>query len=87
MKATCSLNVFSQFVQKALSQNETVLEFLSPSVNDTDGDLSFRTVLELDNIQENLTQFEYHANPVFTAITDKPISAGSIIIVHVSVSP
>lgn len=76
-----------QFVYKAEAWNDTVIEFLSPTVNDTDGNLSFRTVLELDNIQENLTEFEYHSDPEFTKMMDKPISAGSIIIVNVSVSP
>lgn len=71
-------------MQKVISKNETVLEFLSPAVNVSLEDQSLRTVLELDNIQENLTEFEYHSNPVFEKMVDKSISAGSIIIVHVS---
>ncbi|XP_053544414.1 plexin-B2a isoform X1 [Ictalurus punctatus] len=72
----------AEFVRKVISKNETVLEFLSPAVNVSLEDQSLRTVLELDNIQENLTEFEYHSNPVFEKMVDKSISAGSIIIVH-----
>ncbi|XP_046728590.1 plexin-B2a isoform X1 [Silurus meridionalis] len=70
-----------EFVQSFINKNETVLEFLSPTVNKTPVDLSFRTVLDLDNIQVNLTEFEYHSDPVFKEKIDKSISAGSIIIV------
>ncbi|MCI4388937.1 hypothetical protein PGIGA_G00091900 [Pangasianodon gigas] len=72
----------AEFAQEYISKNETVLEFLSPTVNGSLEDQSFRTVLELDNIQVNLSEFEYHADPVFNPMTDKPISAGSIIIVY-----
>lgn len=73
-------------MQEFIHKNGTTLEFLSPTVNNTPEDLSFTTVLELDNIQVNLTDFEYHSDPTFTEIKDKPISAGIIIIVQVSVS-
>ncbi|KAM9467496.1 plexin-B2a isoform 1-T2 [Clarias gariepinus] len=72
----------AEFVQEVFSKNDTVLEFFSPAVNSSIEDMSFRTVLELDNIQVNLTDFEYHSNPTFEELTDKPISAGSIIIVN-----
>lgn len=72
-----------QFVQEFTSKNETVLEFLSPAVKTTPEDLPFRTVVQLDNVQVNLTEFEYHPDPVFKDIIDKTISAGSIVIVQV----
>ncbi|TTR20088.1 Plexin-B2 [Bagarius yarrelli] len=72
----------AEFVQEFISKNKTILEFLSPTVNNTTEDVSFRTVIELDNIHVNLTEFEYHSDPMFTKMVDKPISAGSIIIVH-----
>ncbi|KAK2832460.1 hypothetical protein Q7C36_015922 [Tachysurus vachellii] len=72
----------AEYMQEFIHKNGTTLEFLSPTVNNTPEDLSFTTVLELDNIQVNLTEFEYHSDPTFTEIKDKPISAGIIIIVH-----
>ncbi|KAK3518385.1 hypothetical protein QTP86_018492, partial [Hemibagrus guttatus] len=72
----------AEYVQEYDNKNETTLEFLSPTVNNTLEDLSFRTILELDNIQVNLTEFQYHSNPTFTEMKDKAISAGGIVIVY-----
>ncbi|XP_060758906.1 plexin-B2-like [Neoarius graeffei] len=72
----------AEFVQEFTSKNETVLEFFSPAVKNTPEDLPFRTVIQLDNVQVNLTEFEYHPNPVFQDPIDRTISAGSIIIVQ-----
>uniref|UniRef100_A0A4W4E4I0 Sema domain-containing protein n=1 Tax=Electrophorus electricus TaxID=8005 RepID=A0A4W4E4I0_ELEEL len=70
----------SFFVQEAISKNDTALEFLSPAVNKMFS--SFRTVLQLDNFQKNLTTFEYHPDPTFFNLTNKAITAGSIIIIN-----
>uniref|UniRef100_A0A8B9L769 Plexin B2 n=1 Tax=Astyanax mexicanus TaxID=7994 RepID=A0A8B9L769_ASTMX len=73
----------AEFVQVAFSKNDTVLVFLSPVVNMTDHNRSFKTVVQLDNIKKNLTDFEYHPDPFFSNLTSPmSISASSIIIVH-----
>ncbi|XP_067247948.1 plexin-B2a [Chanodichthys erythropterus] len=71
-----------EFVQEVSSKNETVLEFLSPVVNETDVNLSLRTIIQLDNLVENLTEFVYHPDPLFETLTEKAITEGSIINVN-----
>ncbi|XP_076862790.1 plexin-B2a isoform X2 [Brachyhypopomus gauderio] len=83
LPSTDEFNVQSsngEFVEVAFSKNNTVMEFMSPTVNKTYS--SFRTVLQMDNIQKNLTSFEYHPDPTFSNLTNKAITAGNIIIVN-----
>uniref|UniRef100_A0A665UTT9 Plexin-B2-like n=1 Tax=Echeneis naucrates TaxID=173247 RepID=A0A665UTT9_ECHNA len=74
----------SQFVQESLSKNDTVLQFYSPSLNATQDTQSLRTVLQLDNIEEDLKDFDYHPNPSFNELAKNVITETSIIIVTVS---
>ncbi len=80
-------NLFSllQFVQKASNRSETVLEFLSPVVNKTYINQSLRTIIQLDNLVENLTEFVYHQDPSFVPLTDKAITENSIININASI--
>ncbi|KAK7149721.1 hypothetical protein R3I94_009126 [Phoxinus phoxinus] len=71
-----------EFVQEVSSRNESVLEFLSPVVNKTYLNLSLRTIIQLDNLVENLTHFVYHPDPVFITLTRKAITENSIINVN-----
>ncbi|XP_051544129.1 plexin-B2-like [Myxocyprinus asiaticus] len=71
-----------EFVQEVTRKNETVLEFLSPIVNKSYEDQSLRTIIQLDNLVENLTDFVYHPDPTFIRLTDKAITEGSIINVN-----
>uniref|UniRef100_A0A8C2CGF4 Plexin b2a n=1 Tax=Cyprinus carpio TaxID=7962 RepID=A0A8C2CGF4_CYPCA len=75
-----SSNVEVQFINKS----ENVLEFLSPVVNKTYINQSLRTVIQLDNLVETLTEFVYHQDPSFDTLTDKAITENSIISVHAS---
>ncbi|TRY62363.1 hypothetical protein DNTS_020994 [Danionella cerebrum] len=68
-----------EFVQEVEKKNETVLEFLSPVVNKTFINLALRTVIQLDNLPVNLTEFVYHIDPSFDNLPDKAITEGSII--------
>uniref|UniRef100_A0A6Q2X6H8 Sema domain-containing protein n=1 Tax=Esox lucius TaxID=8010 RepID=A0A6Q2X6H8_ESOLU len=52
-----------QYVQKAVSKNDTVLQFLSPAVNASYE--SFKTYVQLDNYERELTPFDYHPDPAF----------------------
>ncbi|XP_072528708.1 plexin-B2a [Salminus brasiliensis] len=73
----------AEFVQKFLFKNDTLLQFLSPPVNMTDRNRSFKTVVQLDSVRKNLTDFEYHPDPLFMNLTSPMhISASSIIIVY-----
>uniref|UniRef100_A0A673L3B3 Plexin-B2-like n=1 Tax=Sinocyclocheilus rhinocerous TaxID=307959 RepID=A0A673L3B3_9TELE len=74
-----------KFVQEFSNKSETVLEFLSPAVNKTYINQSLRTIIQLDNLVENLTEFVYHQDPSFDTLTDKAITENSIISVHASV--
>ncbi|XP_067284699.1 plexin-B2a [Pseudorasbora parva] len=69
-----------EFVQEVISKNETLLEFLSPVVNKTF--MSLRTMIQLDNLVENLTDFVYHLDPTFEKLSEKAITEGSIINVN-----
>ncbi|XP_042259850.1 plexin-B2-like [Thunnus maccoyii] len=86
MKVLPSADEFSQntapveFVQEALSKNDTVLQFYSPIVNCCDSQ-SLRTAVHLDNVKEDLKSFEYHPNPTFNKLAKNVITETSIIIV------
>uniref|UniRef100_A0A672KBN2 Plexin B2 n=1 Tax=Sinocyclocheilus grahami TaxID=75366 RepID=A0A672KBN2_SINGR len=71
-----------EFVQEFSNKSETILEFLSPAVNKTYINQSLRTIIQLDNLVENLTDFVYHQDPSFDMLTDKAITENSIISVH-----
>uniref|UniRef100_A0A673HT16 Plexin-B2-like n=1 Tax=Sinocyclocheilus rhinocerous TaxID=307959 RepID=A0A673HT16_9TELE len=71
-----------EFVQEVIYKNESVLEFLSPIVNKTYINQSLRTIIQLDNLVENLTEFVYHQDPSFVPLTDKAITENSIINVN-----
>ncbi|KTF93563.1 hypothetical protein cypCar_00010427 [Cyprinus carpio] len=68
-----------EFVQEFINKSENVLEFLSPVVNKTYINQSLRTVIQLDNLVETLTEFVYHQDPSFDTLTDKAITENSII--------
>ncbi|XP_045927672.1 plexin-B2a [Micropterus dolomieu] len=70
-----------EFVEEALSKNDTVLQFYSPAVNSCFDSQSFRTVLQLDNVMEELKSFDYHPNPTFNKLAKNVITETSIIIV------
>uniref|UniRef100_A0A6Q2XWD0 Plexin b2a, tandem duplicate 1 n=1 Tax=Esox lucius TaxID=8010 RepID=A0A6Q2XWD0_ESOLU len=68
-------------------KNDTVLEFESPEVNMSQaGQLAFRTLLQLDNVQVELKNFMYHTNPTFDRLAKDVITETSIIIVTVNSS-
>uniref|UniRef100_A0A8C4GMS9 Plexin b2a, tandem duplicate 1 n=1 Tax=Dicentrarchus labrax TaxID=13489 RepID=A0A8C4GMS9_DICLA len=74
------------FVQEALSKNDTVLQFESPEVKSPYDSQSLRTVLYLDNMNEELKGFDYHPDPTFNDLAKNVITETSIIIVtHVSI--
>ncbi|CAK6970697.1 plexin-B2a, partial [Scomber scombrus] len=86
MKVWPSADEFTQdtapveYIQVALSKNDTVLQFDSPSVNYSDSKL-LRTALHLDNVREELKGFDYHPNPTFDKLSKNVITETSIIIV------
>lgn len=87
MKVLPSVDEFSQdtktieFVQEAKSKNDTVLQFNSPAVNCCVDIESFRTVVQLDNVMEELKNFNYQLNPTFDPLAKNVITETSIIIV------
>ncbi|XP_051805095.1 plexin-B2-like isoform X2 [Acanthochromis polyacanthus] len=87
MKVLPSADEFSQnttpveFVQTALSKNDTHLQFYSPPVNCCLDSQSLRTVLQLDNMMEELKSFDYHPDPTFNKLAKNVITETSIIIV------
>ncbi|XP_069580096.1 plexin-B2-like [Brachyistius frenatus] len=87
MKVRPSPDEFSQntapveFVQQALSKNDTVLQFHSPPVNCCSDVQSLRTVLQLDNVREELKYFDYHPDPTFNQLVKNVITETSVIIV------
>ncbi|CAL1568366.1 unnamed protein product [Knipowitschia caucasica] len=68
-----------EFVQEVKSKNDSVLLFSSPAVNCSVE--SIRTVVQLDNVQEELEHFDYHLNPTFDRLNKNVITETSIIIV------
>lgn len=78
-----SQNLFLfQFVESFKLKNDTVITFLSPAVNESQ---FFRTYVQLDNIQTELTPFEYHPDPTFDRLSKTVITENSMIIVTVSI--
>uniref|UniRef100_A0A673J0U0 Plexin-B2-like n=1 Tax=Sinocyclocheilus rhinocerous TaxID=307959 RepID=A0A673J0U0_9TELE len=59
-------------------KNDTVIMFLSPVVNESQ---FFRTYVQLDNLQTELTPFEYHPDPTFDRLSKTDITENSMIIV------
>ncbi|XP_028304931.1 plexin-B2a isoform X2 [Gouania willdenowi] len=70
----------TEFVQSALSKNDTVLMFDSPPANSSDS-TSLQTFLQLDNVIEKLNDFKYHPDPTFNQLNKNVITETSIIIV------
>lgn len=66
-----------------MSKNDTVLQFLSPPVNSSFDPQSLRTLLQLDNVEEELKNFDYHPDPIFNELTKNVITETSVIIVTV----
>uniref|UniRef100_A0A673XLY6 Plexin b2a n=1 Tax=Salmo trutta TaxID=8032 RepID=A0A673XLY6_SALTR len=86
MKVLPSADDFSQsppieFIQYAVHKNDTVLLFDSPAVNRSSETQSFRTILQLDKVVEELKTFAYHPDPFFNELTKNIITETSIIIV------
>ncbi|KAL1275744.1 hypothetical protein QQF64_035367, partial [Cirrhinus molitorella] len=73
---------YIEFIQEVSNKSETLLEFFSPIVNKTYINQSLRTIIQLDNLVENLTEFVYHQDPSFDTLTDKTITENSIISVN-----
>ncbi|XP_056307346.1 plexin-B2b [Danio aesculapii] len=67
-----------EFVEDFQHKNDTMVTFLSPAVNESQ---SFRTFVQLDNLQMELTPFEYHPNPTFDELSKSVITENSMIIV------
>lgn len=72
-----------QFVEEALSKNDTVLQFNSPAVNCSCNIQALQTFLHLDNVVEELKSFDYHPDPSFNELLKNVITETSIIIVTV----
>lgn len=68
------------YIQMAHMKNDTVIEFLSPTVELQPG---LRTFIHLDNFVKELKPFDYHDNPEFSDLPKKYIQKASIIIVEV----
>uniref|UniRef100_A0A672LMS4 Plexin-B2-like n=1 Tax=Sinocyclocheilus grahami TaxID=75366 RepID=A0A672LMS4_SINGR len=73
-----SILSLSQFVERSKHKNDTVIMFLSPVVNESQ---FFRTYVQLDNLQTELTPFEYHPDPTFDRLSKTDITENSMIIV------
>uniref|UniRef100_A0A8C2CKX2 Plexin b2a n=1 Tax=Cyprinus carpio TaxID=7962 RepID=A0A8C2CKX2_CYPCA len=86
MQRKTDLFSFLQFFQEFSFKNESVLEFLSPIVNKTYINQSLRTIIQMDNLVENLTEFIYHQDPSFVPLTDKAITENSIINVNATMT-
>ncbi|XP_078138128.1 plexin-B2-like isoform X2 [Centroberyx gerrardi] len=74
-------NTSIEFRQEVLSKNDTILQFLSPAVNCCSDSQSFRTIVQLDNMKEELKGFDYHPDPTFNELAKNVITETSIIIV------
>uniref|UniRef100_A0A4W6D2M4 Plexin b2b n=2 Tax=Lates calcarifer TaxID=8187 RepID=A0A4W6D2M4_LATCA len=66
--------------EKAREKNDTVIQFQSPTVNNSLNQ-HFRTFIHLDNWKKELKPFDYHPDPIFNELTKKVITEASIIIV------
>ncbi|XP_024140535.1 plexin-B2 [Oryzias melastigma] len=71
-----------EFVQPVLQKNDSILEFLSPEVNCCSSSQSLRTFIQLDNMEEELRNFDYHTNPTFDKLYKDKITETGIIIVN-----
>ncbi|XP_029105345.1 plexin-B2-like [Scleropages formosus] len=60
-------------------ENDTVMQFSSPTVNVTDGIASLRTYIVMDNIELELKPFDYHPDPTFEENQKRIVSENSII--------
>ncbi|KAM6962226.1 plexin-B2a [Tautogolabrus adspersus] len=72
----------AEFITEAKSKNDTVLEFHSPPVNCCKDSQSLKTLLYLDNLEEELKDFVYHLNPIFDPLKKSVITDSSVIIVN-----
>nr|XP_040028481.1 plexin-B2a isoform X2 [Gasterosteus aculeatus aculeatus] len=70
-----------EFVQEALSKNETVLQFLSPTAGAGVDPQALRTFLHLDNEKVELKNFVYHPDPSFNKLDKNVITETGVIIV------
>ncbi|TRY78985.1 hypothetical protein DNTS_005258 [Danionella cerebrum] len=68
-----------EFVGDFQHKNDSLISFLSPAVSE--GSQSFRTFVQLDNLQIELTPFQYHPNPTFEPLSKTVITENSMIIV------
>ncbi|XP_028440237.1 plexin-B2b [Perca flavescens] len=66
--------------EEAHEKNDTVIQFLSPTVNSSLNQ-PFKTYIQLDNWEKELKPFDYQPNPIFNKLTKKVITEASIIIV------
>ncbi|XP_068611389.1 plexin-B2-like [Brachionichthys hirsutus] len=70
-----------EFVQEALTKNDSVLQFYSPAVDAGFEGQSLKTVLQLDNVMDELKDFDYHPDPTFNKLLKNVITETSVIIV------
>uniref|UniRef100_A0A8C2G908 Plexin b2b n=1 Tax=Cyprinus carpio TaxID=7962 RepID=A0A8C2G908_CYPCA len=73
-----SLTEFFTLTLLPWHKNDTVIMFLSPAVNESQ---FFRTYVQLDDLQTELTPFEYHPDPTFDRLNKTVITENSMIIV------
>ncbi|KAL7867664.1 hypothetical protein SRHO_G00090480 [Serrasalmus rhombeus] len=69
-----------EFVEEAVSKNDSMLLFLSPAVNRT-SDSQMITSIHLDSYTKELKPFEYHTNPIFYKLSKDVIIENSVFIV------
>uniref|UniRef100_A0A8C5FTA4 Plexin b2b n=1 Tax=Gadus morhua TaxID=8049 RepID=A0A8C5FTA4_GADMO len=62
-------------------KNDTVIEFLSPTVNCSYEGQQLKVYVQLDNFEKELKSFDYHPDPTFNELPNKVITEASIIIV------
>uniref|UniRef100_A0A3Q2PA14 Plexin b2a, tandem duplicate 1 n=1 Tax=Fundulus heteroclitus TaxID=8078 RepID=A0A3Q2PA14_FUNHE len=74
-------NTLVEFATKASSKNDTTLVFYSPMVDCCNDSQSISTLLQLDNLKEELQDFNYHPDPHFDKLAKNVITETSIIIV------
>uniref|UniRef100_A0AAQ4RKQ6 Sema domain-containing protein n=1 Tax=Gasterosteus aculeatus aculeatus TaxID=481459 RepID=A0AAQ4RKQ6_GASAC len=79
--SSSSSSSLGQFVQEALSKNETVLQFLSPTAGAGVDPQALRTFLHLDNEKVELKNFVYHPDPSFNKLDKNVITETGVIIV------
>lgn len=72
-----------QHIQDAQEKNDTVIQFKSPTVNNSLYH-HCKTYIKLDNWEKELKPFDYHPDPTFNELTKKTFTETGIIIVTVS---